>query len=62
MTDQEQALQIVQATMDETALLYDEALIAERRALEGWQAADRLYQRVKANDPDAIRQVLEGQQ
>jgi hypothetical protein len=62
MTDQERALQIVQARMDEADLLYEEASTAERRALEEWQAADRLYQRVEANDPDAIRQVLEGEQ
>ena len=62
MTDQEQAMKIAQARLDETDLLYEEASVAERRALEEWQAADRLYQRVEAGDPDAIRQVLEGQQ
>jgi hypothetical protein len=61
MTEQEQALQIVRARMDEADLLYEEASTAERRALEDWRAADRLYQRVEAGDPDAIRQVLEGE-
>jgi len=61
MTDQERALQIVQARMDETDLLHEEASIAERRAFKEWRAAKRLYQRVEANDPDAIRQVLEEQ-
>jgi hypothetical protein len=61
MTDQERALQIVRARMDEADLLYEEASTAERRALEDWRAADRLYQRVEAGDPDAIRQVLEGE-
>jgi hypothetical protein len=61
MTDRELAMQIVQARMDEADLSLEEAAIAERRALEEWRAADRLYQRVEAGDPDAIRQVLEGQ-
>jgi len=61
MTDQERALQIVQARMDETDLLHEEASIAERRAFKEWRAANRLYRRVEANDPDAIRQVLEEQ-
>ena len=61
MTDQERALQIVQARRDETDLLHEEASIAERRAFKKWLAASILYQRVEANDPDAIRQVLEEQ-
>jgi hypothetical protein len=61
MTDQEQALQIVQARMDEADLLHEEASIAERRAFKEWRAARTLYQRVEDGDPDAIRQVLEEQ-
>ncbi len=61
MTDQEQALQIVQDRMDETDLLHEEASIAERRAFKEWREARVLYQRVEAGDPDAIRQVLEEQ-
>jgi hypothetical protein len=62
MTDQEQALQIVQARMDEADLLHEEASIAERRAFKEWREARGVYQRVEAGDPDAIRQVLEEQQ
>ena len=61
MTDQEQALQIVQARMDEADLLHEEASIAERRAFKEWRAARTLYHRVEEGDPEAIRQVLEGQ-
>jgi hypothetical protein len=61
MTDKEQALQIVQARMDEADLLHEEASIAERRAFKEWREARVLYQRVEAGDPDAIRQVLEGE-
>ena len=61
MTDQERALQIVQARMDEADLLYEEASIAERRAFKEWRAARTLYLRVEGGDPEAIRQVLEGE-
>jgi hypothetical protein len=61
MTDQELAKQIVQARVDETDLLHEEASVAERRALEEWRAARTLYLRVEEGDPEAIRQVLEGE-
>ena len=61
MTEQERAMEIVLARMDETDLLHEEASIAERRAFKEWREARVLYQRVEAGDPDAIRQVLEGE-
>jgi len=61
MTEQERAMEIVLARMDETDLLHEEASIAERRAFKEWREARVLYQRVEEGDPDAIRQVLEGE-
>jgi hypothetical protein len=61
MTDRELAMEIAQARMDEADLLHDEASIAERRAFKEWREARGVYQRVEAGDPEAIRQVLEGE-
>jgi uncharacterized protein YdaT len=62
MTDRELAMEIAKAILDEADLCLEEASIAERRALDEWQEAHRLYDRVEAGDPEAIRQVLEEQQ
>ena len=61
MTDQERALQIAQARLDEADLSWQDAREAEKAAYSAWLKVDRLYQRVEAGDPDAIRQVLEGE-
>ena len=61
MTDQELAIKIAKARLDETDLAFYEAEEAAAEAYQEWQEADRLYDRVQANDPDAIRQVLEEQ-
>ena len=62
MTEQERAIQIAKAQLDEADLAFYEAEEAAAEAYQDWQEADRLYDRVEAGDPDAIRQVLEEQQ
>ena len=61
MTDQEQAMKIARARLDEADLAWDESREAERKAYDDWKAADDLMMLVEAGDPDAIRQVLEGE-
>jgi hypothetical protein len=61
MTDQERAIEIAKAQLDETDLAFYEAEKAAAEAYQDWQEAEELYDRVEAGDPDAIRQVLEGQ-
>ena len=62
MTDQELAMEIAQARLDEADLSLEEALKAEAKAYVAWKVADDLMILVEEGDPDAIRQVLEGQQ
>jgi hypothetical protein len=48
--------------MIDLELAWDEADVAQEAAHDAWKEADKLYARVEAGDPDAIRQVLEEQQ
>jgi len=61
MTDQELAMEIAQARLDEADLSLEEARKAEAKAYDNWKAADDLMILVEEGDPDAIREVLEGQ-
>jgi len=61
MTDQELAMGIAQGRLDEADVSLEEARKAEAKAYDAWKAADDLMILVEAGDPDAIRQVLEGQ-
>jgi hypothetical protein len=62
MTDQERALEIARVRLDEADLAFSDAEEAAAEAARDWREADRLYDRVEAGDPDAIREILEGQQ
>jgi hypothetical protein len=62
MTEQERALKLAADRMIDLELAWDEADVAQEAAHDAWKEADKLYARVEAGDPDAIRQVLEEQQ
>jgi hypothetical protein len=62
MTEQERALKLAADRMIDLELAWDEADVAQEAAYDAWKEADKLYARIEAGDPDAIRQVLEGQQ
>ena len=62
MTEQERALKLAADRMIDLELAWDEADVAQEAAHDAWKEADKLYARVEAGDPDAIRQVLEGEQ
>jgi hypothetical protein len=47
--------------MIDLELAWDEADVAQEAAYDAWKEADKLYARIEAGDPDAIRQVLEGE-
>jgi len=61
MTDQELAMEIAQARLDEADLSLEEARKAEAKAYDAWKVADDLMILVEEGDTDAIRQVLEGE-
>jgi len=61
MTDQERAMEIAQARLDEADCSLEEARKAETEAYDAWRAADTLMMLVESGDLDAIREVLEGQ-
>jgi len=62
MTDQEKAMEIARARLDEADLSWDQAREAEQEAYTNWRVADNLMMAVENGDPDAIREILEGQQ
>ena len=61
MTEQERALKLAADRMIDLELAWDEADVAQEAAYDAWKEADKLYARIEAGDPDAIRQVLEDQ-
>ncbi len=61
MTEQERALKLAADRMMELDLAWDEAYVAQEAAHDAWKEADKLYARIEDGDPDAIRQVLEGE-
>ena len=61
MTDRERALKLAADRMIDLELAWDEADVAQEAAYDAWKEADKLYARIEEGDPDAIRQVLEGQ-
>jgi hypothetical protein len=61
MTEQQRALKLAADRMIDLELAWDEADVAQEAAYDAWKEADKLYARIEAGDPDAIRQVLEDQ-
>jgi DNA-binding GntR family transcriptional regulator len=61
MTEQQRALKLAADRMIDLELAWDEADVAQEAAYDAWKEADKLYARIEAGDPDAIRQVLEEQ-
>jgi DNA-binding GntR family transcriptional regulator len=59
MTEQQRALKLAADRMIDLELAWDEADVAQEAAYDAWKEADKLYDRIEAGDPDAIRQVLE---
>jgi DNA-binding GntR family transcriptional regulator len=61
MTEQQRALKLAADRMIDLELAWDEADVAQEAAYDAWKEADKLYARIEAGDPDAIRQILEEQ-